>query len=100
MTTTITPFRVTCRVVAVSFPKGAPDLTGQTGHTIAPSFARVIDPHKEGRIEVTGKRRKEDGSLTAVLFTDTVWLRPVGEQPPAPEWLVAVLDYVLLGEDQ
>lgn len=91
----MTAFLVTSRVVTVAFPKGAPDLTGEKGLTLSPSFARVIDPGKDGRVEVTGYKRREAGDLTAVVFTDSLPLAG-----PIPEWLDAILDLALLGENE
>lgn len=90
----MTVFKVTSRVVTIAFPKGAPDVTGEKGLTVSPSFARVI-LGPDGRVEVTGHKRREAGDLTAVVFTDTLRLKD-----QIPEWLEAILDLALLGEDE
>lgn len=96
MTHTFIPeYEITQRVTAIRLPNPQHDLTGVSGNraqTIRPSSLRFITDGDAYRVEATGRKVLEDGSLSSVLYTVTCSTHEGEAVVSAPEWVLAVLD--------
>lgn len=94
MTHTFIPeYEITQTITAVRIPNPMNDMTGVSNsraYTIRPSSLRFILTDESYRIEGTGRKVLEDGTLSSVLYTVSVWVDT--DFYAAPEWVLAVLD--------